>query len=777
MQPRARALFLMSVSAAWMACAIPLAAQSDKPATVRAYDISAQPLAQALSLYSEQTGVKVVFDPALIADKQNAELHGGYTPDAALSSLLRGTGLIAVKEANGDVRVVRDPGSAATPQNKEPAKTPPAPSGRTEKPATTAAAVKPSQEWPGFGYDAGDSRFSPLKQITPANVAKLKLAWSYNLRPEGVPKPDLAQLRDQAQVRRRMQNIVESGPPVPPAWALAAPPVPSSGSEFTPIVVNGTMFFGSPFGRVVALDAATGREKWALVLPKDEQTAPRGLAYWPGDAKHTPRLVVTLRSNKVFTVDVASGKINSRFGNNGILDLRTPDVMGNFPRGILGANGVPVVYRNLMILGSRGQEFPRKGPRGDVRAFDVVTGALVWKFNAIPEPGEPNFGTWDGESWRDRAGVNIWNAPTVDEARGIVYLPFGAPAYDREGTDRAGMGLYGTSLVAVNARTGKYLWHFQTVHHDIWDIDMPAPPTLIDVKRGGKTIPAVAAITKTSLLFILDRVTGKPLFEVKEVPVPASELPGEKAWPTQPIPVKPEPLARESIDLATEIADVTPAHTARCKKMVADLKMSGTVRYEPIGYNKPTVHFPGIFGGVDWGGGAFDKANGLYIVNITNQGSVQMLRKAPDGSVESGTTALFWFSDMTEGVMPCQKTPWGELIAVDVSAGKVAWRVPLGVTDTLPKEKQNTGRPMMGGPIVTAGGLIFVAATDDERFRAFNSKTGELLWETKLDAAGHATPLTYLAKDGKQYVTLMATGGSYLNSPSTSDNLVTYALP
>lgn len=653
--------------------------------------------------------------------------------------------------------------------------------------------AKPSskEEWPVFGYDQGATRFSPLSQIDASNVQDLKVAWTYDLRPKGIPKVSREKAEEQAlKTRLRYWGVRPgaSGDASSPSWPGMFEPSsdgndqesdmagPTSGSEFTPIVVDGVMYFGSPFGRVVALDATTGKELWVHELPPYEQTAPRGLAYWPGDKHNSGRLVVTVVSNKLMTLDPKTGKINSQFGEGGVLDLRTPEVLGKFPRGQLGANGLPVIYRNLVIVGSRGQENPRSGPRGDVRAFNIVTGERVWKFNAIPEPGEPNFGTWEGDSWRDRAGVNVWNSITVDEKRGIAYLAFGSPAFDRDGSDRHGEGLYGTSLVAVDARTGKYLWHFQTVHHDIWDIDMPSPPTFLEVRRNGKKIPAISAMTKTSLLFVLDRVTGKPLHPVIEKPVPPSTLPGERAWPTQPVPVTPEPLARQGIDLEREISDVTPDHAAWCRRLVQKWDLQGTSQYTPIGYNQMTVHFPGIFGGMDWWGGAFDKKNGQYIVNVSNQGSIQTLRKGRDGNFELGVQPGTWFGNPLTG-MPCQTGPWGELAAVDVSSGKISWRVPLGVTDDVPEDRRLTGRPMMGGPIVTAGGLIFIAATDDQRFRAFDSKTGKMLWETKLDAAGHATPLTYKGRDGRQYVGLIATGGTFLTSASTSDDLVVFALP
>ncbi len=661
--------------------------------------------------------------------------------------------------------------------------------------AAASAQAQSKTDWPLFGYDAGGSRFSPLTQITPKNVGRLKLAWSYNLRPEGVAKPDIGDLEVRAQQNKNSQSGIRPlpfpGGGIGPGGATPAAQggggqgggaqAPSSASEFTPIVVNGTMFVSTSFNRLVALDPVTGKEKWVFTLPNNEAIssgrAVRGIHYWTGDKTHKGRLVIVSNSFKLFTVDPETGKINSTFGEGGILNLRTPDVLGNFPNGQLSANSFPVMFENIVIVGSRGQENPVKGPRGDVRGIDVITGKTLWKFNAIPEPGEPNFGSWQGDSWKDQAGVNTWNMLTVDDQRGIVYLPFAAPAYDRDGRNRPGDGLYGNSVVAVDASTGKYLWHFQTVHHDIWDLDLPAAPTLMDVKRDGKVIPAVAAMNKNAILFILDRVTGKPLFDVAEVPVPKSNVPGEVASPTQPIPAKPDQLIRGSINMETDISDVTPEHEAWCKKWVADNKMVGTTRYQPLGFNQATVTFPGSGGGVNYGGGAFDKKNGNYVVNTTNQGSLSFLIFQPDGRLTGATSGNSWFADVRDGGMQCAKGPWGELIAVNVSTGDIAWRSTLGVTDKLPPEKRLTGRPNVGGPIVTAGGLIFVAATDDKRFRAFDSKTGKMVWETMLGASGHAMPLTYQGRDGKQYVSIIATGGSYLGSPATTDNLVTYALP
>jgi len=368
---------------------------------------------------------------------------------------------------------------------------------------------------------------------------------------------------------------------------------------------------------------------------------------------------------------------------------------------------------------------------------------------------------------------------TVDDKRGIAYLPFTGPGPDRWGGDRHGMNLFGNSLVAVDAMTGKRLWHFQLLHHEVWDWDFPTPPMLFDVKKDGKTIPAVAAMNKSGYLFILDRVTGKPIYDVKEVPVPQSTVGGEQTWPTQPIPVTPPPLAKQSFTAATDVTNITPELEAFCKKMIADRKIQDTVAFSPIPEGTQNARFPGSGGGPEWGGGAFDPKLGYFIVNTQELGSIEALEKKPGGFWHSayGPDSFFQQEIKDHGYYPCQNPPWGDLWAVNVNTGKVAWRVNLGVSDIMPEGKRNTGRPNLGAPLTTASGLIFIGATDDSRFRAFETKTGKELWTYKMEASAHASPVTYRGTDGKQYVAVVATGGAFVHSPPVGDSLIVFGLP
>ena len=366
---------------------------------------------------------------------------------------------------------------------------------------------------------------------------------------------------------------------------------------------------------------------------------------------------------------------------------------------------------------------------------------------------------------------------TVEAARGIVYMPFGAPAFDRYGGDRVGDNLYSTSLVAADARTGAYLWHFQVVHHDIWDNDLQAPPLLFDFPvEGGGTRPAVAIVSKNGLLFVLDRETGAPLLPVAEQPFPASDVPGEVTSPTQPIPQITPPLARTSFT-REEVAAVTPEMRERCLAYIDQHSMVPGGLYHPVRFQQPTISFPGLQGGANWGGASFDPSSGLLIVNTNDLGQITELVPATRGTLpyERGNVGGRFQLAGTNWL--CQQPPWGRLSAVDVASGQIAWQVPLGTTDSLPEGLQATGRPNVGGSITTASGLTFIGATDDGRFRAFETRTGEMLWETRMEASAHATPITYVGADGRQFVTVVTTGGSFLNSPLASDTITAFALP
>lgn len=612
----------------------------------------------------------------------------------------------------------------------------------------SATLARDNGDWTSYGHGEGHARHSPLTMITPANVSQLRKVWTYHMRPPGE---------------------IADGEPLPDS-----PPVQRnasfSPSQATPLVVGGTMYLPTPYNRVVALDSATGEERWAFVLPGNDQASTRGVGYWPGDGEAGPRIVFGSRSGKLYALDAVTGRPADGFGEAGLVDMKTPEVM-NGTRAPLGMTSPPAIYRNLIITGSRVQEMPVKGASGDVRAWDAVTGKLVWTFHTIPRPGDPGFETWEGDSWKERSGANVWTFIAVDEERGIAYLPIGTPTYDRWGGDRPGENLYGNSIVAVEAATGKYLWHFQTVHHDIWDLDLPVA-TLVDVERDGKTIPAIVAMNKMAIMFILDRVTGEPLYEITEVSVPTdTDIPGERPWPTQPMPAKPAPLSRLTFDM-TEIVEGPPALRAACEKVVADMNVVGSKMFQPLRADSAVAFFPGSLGGVDWGGGSFDPATGLYVVNINNLASPQQMAQQPDGTwgMKIGYT---YFRDPESG-LPCGKPPWGELVAVDVNTGDIAWRSVLG--DNEEPMLKDAGQISAGGPITTASGLTFIGATRDSMIRAFDTRTGKLLWEDKLPASNYGTPMTYAMDDGRQALAVVATGG-FASQPPTADEVVVYTLP
>jgi quinoprotein glucose dehydrogenase len=426
-----------------------------------------------------------------------------------------------------------------------------------------------------------------------------------------------------------------------------------------------------------------------------------------------------------------------------------------------------------MAILRRVQEQPTLGASGDIRGWDVRSGKLLWTFHSIPQPGEMGHDTWEGDSWKQRSGVNVWTVLVGDTKRGIVYAPIAAPTFDRWGGDRHGANLFSDSIVALDAKTGKYLWHFQAVHHDIWDVDLPVA-NLIEVKKGGKTIPGIAIMSKTTIMFMLDRVTGKPIYDVKETPVPtATDIPDEQPWPTQPMSVTP-PIGKLNWD-PSDVTSVTPEHKAYCEKFIADNKGVASTAYTPLRVDSAVVSFPGSLGGADWGGGAFDPKRGIYVINTNNLAHFSQQVKRPDGTYGMLHSYQYFWDQKTR--MPCQNPPWGQLTGVDVNTGQIKWQVPLGLSEDLPAGQQNTGRVNLGNPMMTASGLSFIGATDDQRLRAFDTMTGKELWSVKLPGTASTGPVTYRGQDGRQYVVAVATGGNNAGAPVTSDDVVAFALP
>jgi len=600
-------------------------------------------------------------------------------------------------------------------------------------------------EWPYYGGDAGGMRYSPLDEINRSNVSRLRVAWTYHT------------------------GEVSDGTKYPVRSAF----------ETTPLIVDGVLYLTTPFNRLVALDAETGRELWSFD-PKIDRSAPypmltnRGAAFW-SDGRDR-RLYYGTLDGRLFAIDAATGKPVESFGRGGFVDLRE-GVAEKFPAAGYGMTSPPAVYKNRIICGSFVPDGSPRGPSGDVRAFDARTGRPVWRFHVVPRPGEFGHDTWEADSWRERAGANMWSIASVDIDRGIVYLPLTSPASDYYGGDRKGANLFGDALVALDAATGRRLWHFQTVHHNIWDYDLPAQPSLVTLLREGKPVPAVVQVTKTGFVFVFDRVSGKPLFDIEERPVPPSEVPGEQAHPTQPFPVKPPPFARQSFR-REELTDVTEQSRAFCSKLLDGAEIGSL--YTPIGLT-PTILFPGTNGGANWGGASFDPETYTLYVNSMDVGMVYRLVERPEGSElpyrargAATPNSRFWDPNL----YPCQKPPWGHLTAIDLNTGEFRWRVILGVIDELlERGLPPTGTSNLGGSIVTAGGLVFIGATNDSRFRAFDKDTGRELWVTRLPASAHATPATYRGKrSGRQFVVIAAGGGNKYNKVY-SDALVAFALP
>ncbi len=614
--------------------------------------------------------------------------------------------------------------------------------------ALLPAASQPSTSdpsWPVYGHDPGGSKFSPLKSITPANVAQLKPAWTFH-----------------------------TGDMFDPHGKGGR----KSAFETTPLFIDGTLYLTTPFGRLIALNPTTGEQLWAFDPHANYSAgfgdlANRGAAAWRDPSSHRLRLFVATIDARLFAVDAASGKAIDSFGQGGSLDLRkglrnAPHYFSEYEE-----TSPPAVIGDLVIVGSGiADNGYVDAASGEVRAFNARTGALAWTFDPLP-------GSKTG-------GANTWSIISTDPARKLVFLPTTSPSPDYYGGLRPGDDRDADSLIALHAETGKVAWRFQTVHHDLWDYDIASQPTLFTLRRHGKEIPAIAVGSKTGNLFLLNRETGEPLFGVEERPVPQSDIPGEKTSPTQPFPILPKPVAPQSIT-AAGIWGPTPEDRKWCEDLFAGKRSDGIFTPPSL---QGSIIFPGNIGGMAWGGAAFDPQRGLLILPTNRLAALVYLIPSDKFDAEAGKMPGFEYARQRGAPygmartfirspkgLPCNAPPWGTLTAIDVSTGLVKWEVPFGSMPWLASLPgvDKLGSPSLGGPIATAGGLVFIGAAFDPFLRAFSTATGAELWKAQLPAGARATPMTYRAA-GKQYV-VIAAGGFDIPGSSQSDTVVAYTLP
>jgi quinoprotein glucose dehydrogenase len=602
-------------------------------------------------------------------------------------------------------------------------------------------------DWPVWGHDPGGQRFSPLSDINRENVGSLQVAWTFH-----------------------------TGDSYQPAHSKP------TAFETTPLYVDGTLYLSTPLGRILALDPVTGRQRWAFAAKVDKDAgygdyATRGVATWKPAAGQRRIFLATIDAHLI-AVDAATGTPCAGFGDDGVVDLRRglripprPDHYADYE-----VTSPPAVVGDTVVVGSGIADNDSIGqPSGEVRGFDAATGKLLWTWDPIPQdPKAPGAATWKNGSAARTGAANAWSVIVADPESGLVFVPTGSASPDYYGGERLGNDRDANSLVALRARTGERVWAFQTVHHDLWDYDVASPPVLFDVRRGGRTVPAVGVGSKSGNFFILDRATGEPIFGVEERPVPKSDVPGEEASPTQPFPLAPRPLARQTMN-AGEIQGPESDRTW-CREQIAKLRSEGVFTPPSL---RGSLMIPGNVGGMSWSGAAFDPVNRLLLIPVNNLAAqVRLIPRADfdkQRETEGRDLSGGWeFSPQTgtpygmarrflraPGGWPCTPPPWGTLNAIDADTGAVKWSVPSGQIPALgpaPAPPPDYGSISLGGPIVTAGGLVFMAGTLDPALRAYDAATGKVLWKGALPGTGRAMPMTFRGPDGKQYVIISAGG-------------------
>jgi quinoprotein glucose dehydrogenase len=617
-------------------------------------------------------------------------------------------------------------------------------------------------DWPAYGRDVGGTRYSPAAQVTRENVTQLEVAWVY-----------------------RTGDFIRGG----------------NGTRFeaTPLVVEGTLYVSTPFGRVIALDPETGEEKWAFDPRIDlggdyGDFTNRGLANWldPAAAPGVPcrrRIYVAPIDARVIALDAATGAPCRDFGTDGQVDLNRDLVNEPTYKGEYLVTSPPTVIGDLVISGSAIADNQRvDAPSGVVRAFDARTGRLRWRWDPIPrQPSDPGYDTWRGPTAHRTGAANAWSLLSADSERDLVFVPVGSASPDFYGGERLGQNLFANSVVALRASTGKLVWHFQVVHHDLWDYDVPAQPVLVTLRRDGREVPALVQPTKMGHIFVLHRDTGEPLFPLEERPVPASTVPGEEAWPTQPFPTRPPPLVPQKLT-ADDAWGPTPADREACRRTLQNLRSEGIFTPPSL---EGAIVYPGNIGGSNWGGVAVDPVRGVAIAPVNRLATAVRLvpredydraRRQTRGEVspQRGTPygVARTFPSSPSG-LPCSPPPWGTLSAVDLNTGEIRWTAPLGYPPGAENDpaRRAWGSVNLGGAMITATGLVFVAGTLDQRLHAIDLETGVELWSAALPAGGNALPMTFqLGPERRQFV-VIAAGGHGRMGTKQGDSVVAFALP